>query len=228
MPAHVMTMEVGTLAQWAGAAATFLAVLVALFRESAVRWFRRPRLIATIRLAAPNCVRTPMYVEAGDQILEIDCYYFRLLVENQGRGRAELVQVYAGRLLRRNAGNEFIPVDEFLPLNLRWAHSPLIFADINPRMGRHCDLGHVVDPQSAHTVGDSLPNVPPGTPLLHLDLEVVPATRSHLLTPGTYRLQLQIAAANSRAVTTELEITLNGWYENQEQMFSRGVGIVML
>jgi hypothetical protein len=50
--------EVGTLAQWAAATATFLAVLVALFKDEVLRWWRRPQLTASIKLDPPDCHKT--------------------------------------------------------------------------------------------------------------------------------------------------------------------------
>src|SRR5258706_14740223 len=46
-------MEVGTLAQWAAASATFLAVLVALFKDEILRWWRKPKLTVSITLQPP-------------------------------------------------------------------------------------------------------------------------------------------------------------------------------
>ena len=87
-------------------------------------------------------------------------------------------------------------------MNLRWTHSrtnlPEIFADINPSMGRHCDLGSVSDPGN--------PTMPPlrgldtGQVSLNLALEVFPNTQSHRLLPGCYQLEMRIVAANARPV----------------------------
>lgn len=79
----------------------------------------------------------------------INCYYFRLWVDNHGKTRAERVQVFATKLHRLGADGKFVEDKHFLPLNLRWSHSedhPEVFAEgISPHMGKHCDLGRIID-----------------------------------------------------------------------------------
>ena len=167
------------------------------------------------------------------QVVNADCYYLRVWIQNHGTQRAEQVQVFAARLFRRHADGSFKAMTQFLPMNLRWAHSqqspkgPEIFAEgISPGMGKHCDLGHIVDPKFASQMGKSLPNVASDQVILALDLEVAPNTLSHLVPPGTYRLELKLAAANSRPVVKTVEITLTGkWFSDEAKMFSDGLGL---
>ncbi len=176
-------MEVGTLAQWAAASATFLAVLVALFKDEILRWWRKPKLTVSITLQPP-----------------------------------------------------FKIVESFLPMNLRWSHgqqgsrAPEIFADgISPEMGKHCDLGRVVDPKHHANLGEELPSAQAGEAVLALDLEVPPNTKSHLIPPGVYQLQLLVAAANCAPVKKVIELTITGkWFADQTQMFSDGLGIKVI
>jgi hypothetical protein len=163
---------------------------------------------------------------------KVACYYLRIWVENVGKTRAERVQVYASKLLRRSADGLFKEVEAFLPMNLRWSHGqqasggPEIFAEgISPGMGKHCDFGHVLDPQFRKAVGHNLPGVATDQTILVLDLEVPPATLSHLVPPGEYRLELRVAAANCAPVTKAIELTITGkWFEDQNQMFLDGLG----
>jgi hypothetical protein len=179
-------MDIGTVAQWAGATATFLAVLVALFKDEILHSRRKPRLTVLIALAPPDCHKTTLTYMAQNPVVtygSADCYYLRLWVKNDGKTRAERVQVFAAKLLRRSADGSFREVDAFLPMNLRWAHGqqasggPEIFAEgISPEMGKHCDLGHLVDPEFRRNVGEDLPGVPTNETILALDLEVQPNT----------------------------------------------------
>jgi hypothetical protein len=221
--------------RWVSAIATWCAVVVALLKEDILRLWRRPRLVATIRLRPPDCTKTPLYImkpvmgTTRSEAVAFDCYYLRLWIENRGKQRAERVQIYAAKLLKKHADGVFREVGTFLPMNLRWAHSPdptkppLIFEDINPQMGRHCDLGRITDPRAPI---DRLPGVPPDKAILHLDLEIDPATGTNLISPDVYRLQLRIAAANARPTDKHLEITLRGdWFADQSRMFADGIGI---
>lgn len=163
-------------------------------------------------------------------------FYLRLWVDNHGRGRADKVQVYAASLSRRTAGGSFARVESFLPMNLRWSHGPPppfgpeIFADgISAGMGKHCDLAHIADPRSSAELGESRPDVETGTPTLALDLEVAPNSRNHSLAPGTYLLELRVAASNCAPITRSVEITFPGkWFDGEAQMFSDGIGLKVL
>ena len=232
-------MEFGTMAQWAGAVATLLAVCVALFKDEILKWRRKPKLALNVALAPPDCHKTTLSYKVQRTALTFvtaECYYLRLWVKNEGKTRAETVQVFAEKLCRRSADGQFKPVENFIPMNLRWAYShangrpPEIFADgISPGMGKHCDLGCVVDPARRKDLGDDLPGVQAQETILKLDVEFPPNTMSHLIAPGVYRLHLLLAAANCAPVATQLEITLTGkWSSDERLMFSDGLGITVI
>jgi hypothetical protein len=220
------------------AIATVLAVIVALFKEDLVHLWRRPDLVVSLRLAAPNCHKTKITFQnpTTGQILGMaDCYYFRIWVENKERQRAEKVQVFASRLLKKHADGTFQEEKSFLPMNLRWAHSrPVeIFADgISRDMGKHCYLGHIYGPKVQAELGMSATPLPSRgikedrATVFALDLEVQPNTGSHLLRPGTYQLELRVAAANASPVKKLFEITITGkWFTEEPTLFSEGIGI---
>lgn len=144
-------------ATWGSMALTLLAVLVALFKEDIRSRWHRPRLTAKIALCAPDCHKTELVMQnpSSGQILKRgDCYYLRLWVQNDGRERAEKVQVFACSLEKKHADGKFRKVPSFLPMNLRWSHTaPVqIYADaISPGMGKHCDFGHITDPNLRQT-----------------------------------------------------------------------------
>ena len=229
-------MACAETAIWAGSIATFLAVFVALFKEELVRIWRHPKLNARIILEAPDCHKTQMNIfdqKTGCLLDQAECYYFRLWVENSGNQRAEKIQVFVSKLLRRHADGSFVEDKSFLPMNLKWSHSqmsplgPEIFADgISPQMGKHCDFGHIIDPSKRSMLGHVLPTVKTGETILAMDLEVAPATLTHLIPPGTYRFNLKLAAANLEPITKVIEINLTGnWYTDENKMFSDGIGM---
>ena len=233
------SLELGSWAQWAGVAATLAAVLVALFKDTALRWWNRPRLTVSIKLGPPDCAKTKLHYavqRVAPTFVAADCYWLRLWVKNEGRTRAEKVQVFAEQLARRAADGTFKIVEDFLPMNLRWSHAqnpegfPEVFADaISREMGRHCDLGRVVDPSCLVDLGESLNDVPPGKTDLALELEVKPNTRTHLLRPGDYRLSLRIGAANAGPVTAVVELNHTGeWFSDPQRMFSDGLGVAVI
>ena len=222
-------MTLSEAAAWTAAIATFLAVIVALLKEELVALWRRPNLAARAQLSAPDCHKTEITFtnqQTGTIVDRWPCYYLRIWVENTGNVRAEQVQIFVSRLLRKHADGMFKEERQFLPMNLRWSHTKEVFTSgISPKMGKHCDIGYIVHPSKAATAGHSVPGVPPGKVVMCLDLEVAPNTRTHLLGPGTYRLELRLAASNSPPVPKTVELTLTGdWFDDESRMFADGVG----
>src|SRR5438093_4613119 len=104
-------------ATWAGAIATFLAVVIALFKEEIIRLWRRPRLSGRIRLQGPDCHKIEMACtnpNSGQILARGWCYYFRLWVENKGNQPAERIQVFALKLMRKHADRVFREEKSFL------------------------------------------------------------------------------------------------------------------
>jgi len=222
-------------AAWASVIATFVAVLVALFKEELVRWWRFATLTATFQTKGAGCQKTPIDLRdpSTGAVTTADSYYLRLWIENTGNLRANNVQVFTAKLTRRQADNSFKDVAGFLPMNMRWTHrilpsgQPEVFAaGLSPTMGRFCDLGRIIDPANKHAFGDTLEDVKDDLTVLALALEVEPYTKSHLIGPGVYRLYVRLAAANCEPVPKVFEINLPGqWYADEECMRSKGIGI---
>jgi len=225
-------MTKAELATWLGAALTFLAVLVALLKEELQRLWRRPSLDVSLKTEPPDCHKSKTVYsdpKTGSQLEEGDCYYIRLWVHNKGNLPATNIQVFASNLFKETAPNKFIPVDNFLPMNLRWAHTREIFRDrIAPKMGRHCDLGHIADPRLKHIHKETKPGLPEDKTALFLDLEVWPYTYVHLLQPGSYKMDLIIAADNTSPVKRVVKIMHSGnWFEDEKEMFTKGVKLAL-
>ena len=215
-------------AGWAAALATFLAVVVALWKEDIVKHWRRPRLKVRIALQPPDCHKIPVNSinpRTGEIVESRDAYFFRLWVENAGGVRAENVQVFAAELRRKKAGGGFEKVTSFLPMNLKWAHTGEVFAaGLSPKMGRHCDLGYIAAPGN---MGRGAAADPAEIKLV-LVTEVVPNTHSNECGPGDYELALRIAASNSPPLEAMCGITLPGkWYDDEIEMLSQGIGIAV-
>ena len=120
-------MAPSSLAQYLGAAATFCAVLVALFKELILSWWRGPILSVTCGKELPWTVRVRIWVRwqyATPSSWNGNCYFVRLKVENTGRTRAEKVQVYAAKLAKRALNGKFEEISTFASLNLKWSNYP--------------------------------------------------------------------------------------------------------
>lgn len=226
-------MEIATTAIAVG---TFLAIIVALFRDEITALWRRPKIETRIKLSAPDCHLTRLIqrdIKTGEILAKMDCYYLRLWIENAGRIRAEQVQVFVASLSKKQADGTYKRNKDFLPMNLKWSHAspldPVIFTSLNPKMGRHCDLGHIIDPDHGSLFALDQSGAQEGETTISLDLEFEPATYSHLIPPGDYRIELLIGGANFRPVRKRLELAHTGeWYPSEDRMFSDGLGLTVL
>jgi hypothetical protein len=218
-----------SLAQWVAAIATSTAVIIALFKDSWVRYFRRPKLSVQLRAGMPDFLMSQIDVKvSGNTVWRGDCYWVRLWVENVGKTRAEQVQVFAAKLSKRDATNKFVPVPGFIPMNLRWANArdwrdPEIFAPgISNGMGKHCDLLSVSDPENPT---NAIPGFE-GKAVPALIVESYPPRNQHRIPPGEYRLKIMIGASNAEPVEAHVSLNLKGeWSADQEVMFRDYAGI---
>jgi len=215
---------------------TLLAIVVALFQKQLSSLFFHPNFIVRIDLSAPDCVKTKInHYENGKLKFQEDSYYFRLWVENIGDIRAEKVQVFFVKLLKKHMDGKYKEEKQFLPMNFRWSNSPIgqveIFTEgISPKMGKHCDIGHLIDPGSPRMreLRDIL-HINEEKVLMEFDLEVFPATFSNVISPGEYQLIIKIAAANARPKEVKLKLNFNGnWFDDEVEMYSKGIGIQII
>lgn len=217
------------------ASITFLAVIVALFKD----WFwakiRKPKISAYIEMKSPFCTKTLVYNQLAQRAME--GYYFRIKVLNSGTTIARGVQIYIESIMRKHPDGVYRNENRFLPMYLRWAgpepQNPKdsINSNILPGMSKYCDLGHVLDPAFRQFYLNSPGLTIPGdtdTLLFELDLEVKPFTGSHLLKIGEYEIYIKIAAENSKPITKKIVLNFLGpWTVNENTMFENAIGIRM-
>ena len=226
----------GSIAQWVSAGATLSAVAVALFKDEFFRWRRRPLLGVSIKPGPPDCSKTILSYQVqrvAMTFVRAEYYSIRLWIANDGRSRAEQVQVFVSQLLKQSADGSYRKVDSFLPMNLRWSHGtdphgvPEIFADgISPGMGKHCDFGHVVALSSQADLNEVVGESPDGRTVFALDLEIIPTSKTHLIPPGKYKLELRVAGSNTRASSWTVNLNLTGeWHDTADKMFTDGIGV---
>lgn len=225
VPAHHWgAAQWGTVAQWVGAVVTAVAIGVALFKESIIRWLRHPELTARLEARHPDCVKTPL--KHGEWWGSR--YFLRLWIRNEGDVRAEKVEVFLARAWVEHKVGSWEELPQFTPMNLRWSNgdwkNPTIYVDgISPGMSRYCDLGAISDP--AHPDLKSLPEA--GKTRLGLQFEFLGPASEYLL-PGKYKFEILVAASNREPVAYFVEIHLTGlWSEDEKEMFKNGFTVTV-
>jgi len=158
-----------------------------------------------------------------------DVYYLRVRVTNDGNVAAKNVEVFASELKTKRAGEGYVAVTSFLPMNLVWSQIGGVYVpQIAPKMHRHCDVARVIDPALRREFKPSdktWDEVDPQAPILDICTHVKVNTLPHLVPAGTYRLTIIAAGANTEPVTATIEITLKGWYASTERMLTDGIGV---
>jgi hypothetical protein len=217
----------GTVADWAVAVGTLALAAVALFQDAIRERLYHPAFNVTCTGKPPDCVAIPI-TDLNGRFLA-DAIYLRVMVENTGKATAKGTEVYAKRLRLRRADGAWDVVNWFPPMNLKWANlggSP--YNHIVPGMSKHCDVGHIVDPARRFFVGEQAPDLGLNNQQTSLAFELIatPNNRTHIVGPGEYELDIQVAAENARPIARTLRISLRGtWDADETKMLRDGVGL---
>ena len=99
---------------------------------------------------------------------------------------------------------------------------PTIAAGISPKMGQHCNLGSIAHP----SVPWRVPSLVLGNETwIQLALQFQANATPHIWGKGSYRLKLNIVAANADPVSWIVEINISGtWHADLKSTLANGVG----
>ena len=212
---------------WLVAIGTIILAFVAVFQQSIRNFIYKPILSVSIKTEPPDCVAVPYTKQDGSFIA--NTVYLRIWVENTGKATAKNVEVYAKSLKRQRADNTWEIVKGFPPMNLVWAnYRSIYFPTISPGMGKHCDIGHITDPEKRHVLNEDSPKLKLTTQQASFafDLMTLPNHRGHIIGPGDYLLEIMIASENSKPVSKEIKINITGlWSTEEEIMLRDGIGL---
>jgi hypothetical protein len=169
----------------------------------------------------------PLSSGVPGRLMTIDAMYVRLRVGNRGNASALNAEVFANSLRRRTPEANWELVKGFPPMNLSWANiGGSYFPRIAPGMEMHCDIARVLDPVGAQAKWPETlkGGLDPSATTLTLMVIVHPNHKGNIVGPGTYQLDLTIAAENAKPIKRTLEVTLTGrWYSDDAQMLREGI-----
>jgi len=195
-------MNPETAQVWASLAAGFGTLFlgfVALFGVTIREYYRRPKLEIRFGEGPPFQHVMPRAGSGGRP--HILCV--RVSIANVGRSAARAVEVVATALSTKYTQTGWARVEGWVPQNLTWAYAdPETLVDpwmpqLSPGVEKHCNVAFVEE----RPAEDRL--------LLVLAVAVRSTAAEHRQVPGTYRIGLQVAAANAKAERRVLEVTLD-------------------
>lgn len=214
------------ITEWLTAIGTVGAVIIAIFHDFLLDFWYKPKLNIYMDKSAPDCVKSFLHSEvaiatAAGTTQNIEGYFIRLRVKNEGRSKADCVEVFVKEVLRKESDGIFVKVDMFPPMNLLWADIQIPVLNILlPGMEKHCDIGKILDPR--YLTRDKETE-------FEFELVVKPFTMGHIIKKGTYRAIIQVGASNAQPIERTLEIRLDGqWDSNPGVMFTRWFDIKLL
>jgi hypothetical protein len=214
----------------AGAVAlgTIALAALAVYQDRIRAWLDAPVLKLSLSNEPPDCIWVPFRHPLTRQFLS-DTIHLRFRVRNEGKTTARNVEVYAERL-EENRNGRWVQRTSFPPMNLVWADvGGIYFSGISPKMEKHCDLGHVIDPARR----DGIPIPDEQNMALNLDANTTsftyatvakPFHQGHIVGPGRYRLTVRLATENAKPTTGVVEVELLGrWYPDEARMLRDGI-----
>lgn len=217
------------MADWAVAICTFLLAIIAIFQDKIRSWIWSPSLECEIKLATPDCHRTISRSEGH----EFTSYYYRFKILNKGNVSAKNVEVLVFDILRKK-GDKFNRIESFSPDNLKWSalfdivNRPKRYCDyISPDTYKHCNLGHIYDPNYRHLFpGEDNPALPieKGETIFCFDVHFMSNNLYYLVGPGEYKIKIKAGCNNAKTITQEYLLKLTGkWFEDEHRMLNEGL-----
>jgi hypothetical protein len=184
-------------AAWAGALATLLAVLVALFGTAWER--RRSRPVLDLGTGPADLRADAMVIHIPDASGD-ERVWLRLTVMNRGRSTAEAVRLVLLGMAHSGGGSHHPPMRE-----LKWADVPFETVTLAPHEFRLVDLLHVASP-----AGGAQQGVVPGVVQFEGDPEVAPGHRLWWpASTGRYTFRVALSARDVPARRFEVELDLD-------------------
>ena len=223
-------------AEWFLVISTLFLAVVALFKDSIWRLILKPTIDVKFDLSLSDCYQNELQqVEKEKTIDTINFFKYRLRIINKGTRPAKNVEVIIQDITKKK-GRNFYRIDSFLSDNLNWnsfslgpnTEAKIYYDFIFPNTFKHCELGHILDPEKRHLI--------PSENILKLPIQVNDETifsfnvarrynnLFYLVTPGTYRVKVLVAGENFKSIKKEYEIEITGkWFEDEGRMLNYGL-----
>lgn len=222
------------MANWLVAIGTFLLAIVAIFQDKIRSYIWCPNLRCEIEQSPPDCHRAIM--RSGNR--EFYSYYFRFKIWNDGKISAKNVEVLITDILKKEGGL-FRRIESFSPDNLKWSTLfdsvngraiPKRYCDyISPNTFKHCNLGHIFDPESRALVsGENNPALPAeeNESIFCFDVHFMSTILYYLVEPGEYEIHIKVGCENAKTISKRYMMKVSGkWFQDETRMLNEGFSI---
>lgn len=136
----------------------------------------------------------------------------------------EDVEAMVLEVLMKNPNGNYEKIENFLPLNLLWAHHRKISMEkIQPGVFKHLDLAHIIPAKYSSVEGFKADE---NNIIFIFDTAVKPNTNSHILLPGTYQFKFVFVANNLKPAYKNYEIVIaDKWNDSERKMLKENISI---
>lgn len=207
-----------------GVLVALLLGVVGIFQDRIRACFIKPDLKVSIKLESPDCHKMAVTNTATGQHI-YDSYYFRFRVENAGNHHMEDVEAMVTELYKKSIDG-YKKLDNFIPLNLVWAHykGKITEPKIQPRLFKHLDFGNILKSQFVDLNYFGITQT--ATIVFQLALSVFPNSGSHILLPGEYKVKVVFAANNLKPEEKIYHLNIKDkWSDDERTMLVNNVSI---
>jgi hypothetical protein len=207
-----------SISDWVQIGSTFFLGIIAIYApylaEKLKYKYFLPKLRVKFKLTPPDCHRTRRVGKNSD----FPVYYFRFLVGNFGKTKAEECEVFLEKIYKENSAGEMIENKKFSPVNLKWSGIRDPYKrTIQPEKEMYCDLGRIQHPDDDYSsVYKGFSNKDQTSNKFILELPERYYSQWDCLTPGKYILQLSIYSNNAKKISHKFSLSWTGKWEDEE------------
>ncbi len=228
-------------AEWFLVISTLILAFVALFRDSIWRFILKPIIDVKFDLSSPDCFMSELHKLKEEKTIDtMNIFHYRLRIINRGKSPAKNIEIITLDIMKKK-GRHFYQIDSFLSDNLDWssssaktnAEAKIYYDFIFPGTFKHCELGHILDPEKRHLISSEnnpkLPIKPKDETIFSFNVATRYNNLYYLVAPGTYRIRVLVAGENFKPIKKEYELEITGkWFEDEGRMLSNGVKVKVI
>jgi hypothetical protein len=220
-------------AEWFLVISTLILAFVALFKDSIWRFILKPIIDVKFDINSPDCYKSELHkLEEEKTIDTMNVFKYRLRIINKGKRPAKNVEIIIQDIMKKK-GQNFYRIDSFLSDNLDWSRSStrtnaepkIYYESIFSNTFKHCELGHILDPEKRHLIpsenNSKLPIKEKDETIFSFNVAARYNNLYYLVAPGTYKVKVLVAGENFKSIKKEYELEVTGkWFEDEGRMLS--------
>jgi len=203
------------------------ALIVPYLAEVIKRRYFSPDIKIKFQLEPPFChkITRDLFSRTQPQI-DKSAYYFRFLVINEGKSRANNCEICLENLWEYDASQSPKLRQDFLPVNIGWHgyKSEEPFVNINPKRKMYGNIGHISskdyqERKEKEYFIDVRKDSDNGLRFM-FDLLQIPFSQPNCLVAGRYIIQIGFYSENAKPQKVYFDISWSGtWRNKPDEMF---------